>query len=78
MCIQMFKVLVTSYELNLSSFDCLCKPHLLTEVIITSLHLNKGGLHGVALLDYSLQGLARIVLYERSLLVYSYVQHYTD
>ena len=27
----------TSYELNLSSFDCLCNPHVLTEVRIISL-----------------------------------------
>ena len=28
---------VTSYELNLSSCDCLCNPHVLTEVAILSL-----------------------------------------
>ena len=27
----------TSFELNLSSFDCLCNPHVLTEVATFSL-----------------------------------------
>ena len=31
----------TSFELSLSSFDCLCDPHVLTEGTLVSLHLHK-------------------------------------
>ena len=33
--------LTTSFELSLPLFDCLCKPHVLTEVTIIFLHLHK-------------------------------------
>ena len=33
--------LTTSFELSSPLFDCLCKPHALTEVTIISLHLHK-------------------------------------